>query len=48
MSHAKAAFNNETTATEGAEFVFTQFATDILTVMREYKLVNELNIYPIT
>lgn len=47
QASAKAAFNNETTAGEGAEFVFTQFENDILVVMKEYKLVNELNIYTI-
>ncbi len=44
---SKAAFNSEGTAGEGAELVFTQFSDDILTVMKQYNLVNELNIYTI-
>lgn len=43
----KAAFNSESTAGEGAEFVFTQFEEDVLNVMKTYNLVNELNIFPI-
>ena len=45
--NAKAAFNNEWIAGEGAELVFTQFEEDVLTVMKKYPLVNELNIFPI-
>lgn len=41
-------FNSEWTATEWAELVFTQFSNDVLNVMKQYKLVNELNIYPLT
>ena len=44
---SKAAFNNEGIAGEGAELVFTQFSEDVLTVMKQYKLVNELNIFTI-
>lgn len=44
-SEIKAAFMNEGTATEGAEYVFDEFSKDVLYVMKKYPLVNELSLF---
>lgn len=40
----KAAFQNEGTATEGAEFVFGEFDKNVFYVLKNYPLINELSI----
>ena len=44
-AETKAAFFGETTATEGAELVFSQFEAQIINVMKMYPVVNEVKIY---
>lgn len=36
----KAAFQNESTAEEGKEFVFDEFSRDVLTFMKQYPLID--------
>lgn len=40
----KAAFQNESTAEEGKEFVFDEFSRDVLTFMKQYPLVDAVGI----